>query len=73
MAGFSVTQVHDYFLPRAKVSPPESLVRAVWPWVDQWLTWFGEKQGELPAQPAVSYDQIDLEPGAEESIDDIAA
>ncbi|KAJ5567222.1 short-chain dehydrogenase [Penicillium sp. DV-2018c] len=40
MAGFQPDAIGNYHLPRAKVQPPESLVRALWPWIDQWLAWF---------------------------------
>jgi hypothetical protein len=30
----------NYYLPRAKIPPPESLIQALWPWVDKWLAWF---------------------------------
>ena len=34
MAGFKPTP-GDFYLPQAKVEPPMSLVRCLWPWVDQ--------------------------------------
>lgn len=40
MAGFAPEAIGNYWLPRAKIQPPASLVRAVWPWVDEWLSWF---------------------------------
>ena len=73
MAGFPPAQAGNYYLPRAKIHPPESLVHAVWPWVDQWQTWFRTKHGEIPERPLASYDQICLEPGAEEHPEDLAA
>ena len=73
MAGFPPTQAGNYYLPRAKVHPPESLLQAVWPWVDQWQTWFRTKHGKLTERPLTSYDQIFIEPGAEEHPEDLAA
>jgi hypothetical protein len=46
MAGFEPSTQGNYYLPRAKILPPPSLVQAIWPWVDTWLDWFksyGEK------------------------------
>jgi hypothetical protein len=46
MAGFEPSTQGNYYLPRAKILPPPSLVQAIWPWVDTWLAWFksyGEK------------------------------
>ena len=40
MAGFNPSAQGNFYLPRAKVMPPRSLERAVWPWVDEWLAWF---------------------------------
>jgi hypothetical protein len=40
MAGFNPSIQGNYYLPRAKIQPPESLTHAVWPWVDEWLDWF---------------------------------
>jgi hypothetical protein len=40
MAGFNPEDHGNYYIPRATISPPESLVRALWPWVDTWLSWF---------------------------------
>jgi hypothetical protein len=40
MAGFPPSLQGAYFLPRARVLPPQSLERAVWPFVDEWLEWF---------------------------------
>ena len=52
----------SYYLPRAKILPPDSLVHSLWPWVDAWLAWFAG--GDLPAMGRkvdVSYeDQNDL-------------
>ena len=39
-AGFNPHTTGDYFIPRANVPVPEVLVRAIWPWVDEWLAWF---------------------------------
>ena len=40
MAGFSPSIQGNFYLPRAKTLPPRSLEQAVWPFVDEWLTWF---------------------------------
>jgi len=43
MAGFKPGDHKNYYLPRAAINPPESLVRALWPWVDAWLVWFQQE------------------------------
>ena len=40
MAGFSPSTQGNFYLPRAKTLPPQSLEQAVWPFVDEWLAWF---------------------------------
>lgn len=40
MAGFNPSAQGNFYLPRAKVMPPRSLERTLWPWVDEWLEWF---------------------------------
>ena len=40
MVGFSPSTPGNFFLPRAKTLPPQSLEQAVWPFVDEWLAWF---------------------------------
>lgn len=45
MADFDPNKPGNYYLPRAKILPPQSLVRSLWPWVDQWLAWFAQWQG----------------------------
>jgi len=40
MAGFSPSIQANFYLPRAKTLPPQSLEQAVWPLVDEWLAWF---------------------------------
>lgn len=40
MAGFEPSVRGNYYLPRAKITPPQPLIQAVWPWVDTWLDWF---------------------------------
>jgi hypothetical protein len=66
MAGFQPNIIRNYYLPQAKIQPPDSLVRALWPWVDQWLAWFqsNDPANELPSAGA-SQEQEDQ--------DDIAA
>jgi hypothetical protein len=39
-AGFDPNLQGSYHLPRAAVQPPESLVRDLWPWVDEWMDWY---------------------------------
>ena len=34
------------YLPRAAVQPPESLVRDLWPWVDEWMEWYEQGLGQ---------------------------
>ena len=65
MAGFAPATMGNYYLPRAKVLPPTSLVHAVWPWVDQWLTWFAPHTDPAP------YDLPALDGGDSER-DDLA-
>ena len=67
MAGFEPNKTGNYFLPRAKVDPPETLVRAVWPWVDQWLAWVSSRSNaddvpyaSLPPLDDSQSDQSDL-------------
>lgn len=50
MAGFQPGGLGSFFLERAEVTPPESLTRAIWPWVDDWLAWF---ESEEPAPPSL--------------------
>ena len=40
MAGFEPHKQGNYFLKRAQVQPPASLLRAIWPWVEDWQAWF---------------------------------
>jgi hypothetical protein len=40
MAGFSPLVQGNFYLPRAKTLPPQSLEQAVWPFVGEWLAWF---------------------------------
>jgi hypothetical protein len=61
MAGFQPEAMGNYYLPRAKILPPESLVRALWPWVDQWLAWFRSDEPEgLPRQDMDHKDRDDM-------------
>lgn len=61
LAGFNPEDQGNYYLPRASVDPPESLVRALWPWVDSWLSWFNgdslaqgiDPEFDLPPQPSL--------------------
>lgn len=73
MAGFNPTQLGQYHLPRTKVTPPDHLLHAVWPWVDQWDLWIREQHGKVPPQPACAYDEIALDPAVTERFDDQAA
>lgn len=66
MAGFQPDAIGNYYLPRAKIQPPDSLVRALWPWIDQWLAWFQSNDPtNKPPSGAASQEQEDR--------DDIAA
>jgi hypothetical protein len=40
MAGFSPSTPGNFYLPRAKTLPLQSLEQAVWPFVNEWLAWF---------------------------------
>jgi hypothetical protein len=40
MTSFSPSIQGNIYLPRAKTLPPQLLEQAVWPFVDEWLTWF---------------------------------
>jgi hypothetical protein len=62
MAGFKPGDHRNYYLPRATITPPESLVQALWPWVDAWLIWFQQEDArtedidpilDLPPQPSL--------------------
>lgn len=46
-AGFAPYGTGDYYIPRANVEVPESLVRKLWPWVDTNLAWFEQQEEEL--------------------------
>lgn len=50
MAGFD-EKGGSYFLPRAAVKPPPSVVEQVWPWVDEWLSWLGHSGEDDRAWP----------------------
>jgi hypothetical protein len=59
MAGFNPEDHGNYYIPRATISPPESLVRALWPWVDAWLSWFN--RGDLDEDKEID-PELDLPP-----------
>ncbi|KAJ5110851.1 short-chain dehydrogenase [Penicillium argentinense] len=60
MAGFQPDAIGNYYLPRAKIQPPDSLVRALWPWIDQWLAWFQSNDPtNEPPSGATSQEQED--------------
>jgi len=40
MAGFDPYKPGSYFLPRAQMDSPPSLLRTLWPWVEEWQAWF---------------------------------
>jgi hypothetical protein len=46
-AGFPSSGRGDYFIPRAQVLPPDSLVRKIWPWVDEWIIWFQQNENNV--------------------------
>ena len=58
MAGFNPSGGGVYYLPRARVEPPESLLQAVWPWVDQWLEWYDSPED----RPFPSYEAYTTDP-----------
>jgi hypothetical protein len=68
MAGFQPDAIGNYYLPRAKIQPPDSLVRALWPWIDQWLAWF---QSSNPTNEPRS--GATTQPWEQEDRDDMAA
>lgn len=76
LAGFAPHGAGNYYLPRAKIAPPASLVRDLWPWVDQWSAWFKDSQdGVLKASVKSSYEgPLGWEPlpPSEEDSDDLA-
>lgn len=73
MAGFETFNQGNYYLPRAKISPPQSLLDVLWPWVDEWQLWF-RCEGNA-ADPALTTCQhLDLESMSEnEDRTDMAA
>jgi Centromere DNA-binding protein complex CBF3 subunit, domain 2 len=73
MADFNPNKPGDYYLPRAKILPPQSLVRSLWPWVDQWLAWFAQGQGNDAPSSYESLPSLDPLPSAEEDRKDLAA
>jgi hypothetical protein len=62
MAGFQPDAIGNYYLPRAKIQPPDSLVRALWPWIDQWLTWFqsDDSTNKPPGEASGQEDRDDM-------------
>ena len=77
IAGFPPTPAGNYYLPRAKIQPPASLRRTLWPWIDEWQTWFSLGSLKLPStdRTPVSYEHISLAelPSEEEDRSDLAA
>jgi hypothetical protein len=73
-AGFAPRAQGDYYLPRAKITPPSSLVNALWPWIDQWQAWFNRNLGK-PDSINTSYGDPPLIPllPEEEDRTDLAA
>jgi hypothetical protein len=45
-AGFDPSLQGSYYLPRAGIQPPESLIRDLWPWVDEWAEWYERGLGD---------------------------
>lgn len=43
MAGFSSHHEGNYYIPRARIAPPEGLRRSLWPWVDNWFDGMQER------------------------------
>lgn len=58
-AGFNPSMQGNFYLPRARVSPPRSLEQAIWPFVDKWLAWFDDGDvdaaEEVDGKPESSY------------------
>ncbi len=76
MAGFKPTP-KNFYLPQAKVKPPMSLVRCLWPWADQWQAWFG-RNWEVSGDNSLggsSNEELQLKdlPEGEEDRSDLAA
>lgn len=71
-AGFPPVQPGNYYLPRAKVQPPASLLSAVWPWVDAWQAWFHANLHNLSMDddPALASYVRSLNLGASDSVHD---
>jgi hypothetical protein len=60
MAGFSPSTQGNFYLPRAKTLPPQSLEQTVWPFVDEWLAWFdAEANGAGDDDHVKSEDEAD--------------
>jgi Centromere DNA-binding protein complex CBF3 subunit, domain 2/Transcriptional activator of glycolytic enzymes len=62
MAGFPPEPQGNFYLPRAKILPPSSLLRTLWPWIDEWQHWFASniaqsKEARTKDSPA-SYEYI---------------
>lgn len=74
IAGFEPSVRGNYYLPRAKILPPSSLVQAVWPWVDQWLRWFDQNHSSYGTSD-VGGEGFGLQPlpASEEDREDLAA
>ncbi|KAH8430197.1 uncharacterized protein LDX57_013066 [Aspergillus melleus] len=45
-AGFDPSLQGCYYLPRAAIQPPETLVHELWPWVDEWAEWYERGLGD---------------------------
>jgi hypothetical protein len=61
VAGFSPGGLGDYFIPRAMVTAPKSLVQSLWPWVVEWVSWFQGREPEEDVSDAdLNMDGCDL-------------
>lgn len=62
MAGFDSAKVGNYFVPRTMIAPPQQLLSLLWPWVDEWQTWFNTSH----LREQLSYEHISLDDGPED-------
>lgn len=59
MAGFNPHVPGNYYLPRAQVQPPESLLHTCWPWLDFWRQWLETDLAPLAPERALGQAPID--------------
>ena len=66
MAGFDSSRTGNYYVPRTKAVPPQSLLSLLWPWLDEWRHWFSAGGGHAVS---ASYEHIQLDDGDEDRLD----